>query len=114
MGKCSKPCKNCPFLKGMAWFGAYGTGPNAHSKIEALKSTDEAGVFSCHVKNPKANVFMGDMKTNDCEGFKMMLENMKSPNKNQKVVNNFNETGPSFDLLYWAKKEGYKSKLKLI
>lgn len=109
-----KPCKNCPFRKGNAWYGLYGSSPNAHSKIEALKSTDSAGVFSCHLKNPKNNVFLGEMKNNDCDGFKMMLENMKEIETYPEIVNSFNETGPDYDLNFWAKMEGYKSKLKLL
>lgn len=110
----TKPCKNCPFKKGMAWYGAYGSAPNAHHKIEALKSVDEAGVFSCHMNNPKANVFVGEMINNDCGGFRMMLENMKNANKHSDIVNNFNETGPDYDLKYWANHENYESKLNLI
>ena len=57
---------------------------------------------------------MGEMVNNDCNGFKMMLQNMKTPNIHKEIVNNFNETGPNYDLKYWAAKEGYKSKLNLI
>lgn len=109
-----KICKNCPFKKGMAWFGAYGSVPNANAKIDALKYTDEAGLFSCHENHPGANVFVGDMKVNDCKGFELMIENMKTPNKNKGIVNEFNETLPDYDLKYWANKSGYKSKLNLI
>lgn len=98
----------------MAWYGAYGSGPNFHSKIEALKSVDKAGVFSCHKLNPDNNVYLGTMTNNDCAGFKMMLENMKQKNTHKEIVNEFNETGPDIDLKYWANKAGYKSKLNLI
>lgn len=109
-----KQCKNCPFQKGMGWTGAYGSSHNAEWKIMALKHTDESGVFSCHRKHPLANVFMGKMITNDCNGFKMMQENMVNPNTHKSIVNEFNDTLPSFDLRYWAKKENYVSPLKLI
>lgn len=112
--KFEKPCKNCPFQKGMQWYGAYGSGPNVVSKIEALQETDKAGVFSCHMKNPDNNVFRGNMVNNDCAGFKMMLENMNEPGKHKKIVDTFNEIGPDYNLAAWAKHEGYQSKLGLI
>jgi hypothetical protein len=104
------PCNNCPFIKGHAWYGLYGSAPNVASKIEALKEVDRQGIFSCHVKHPDRNIFsLKDMDANDCVGFIQMQENMTTPNKHILVVNNFNETGPDFDLKYWAKKENYKS-----
>lgn len=105
------PCKNCPFRRTNAWYGLYGSAPNACAKIDALKALDEQQIFSCHVTNPDSNIFtMKPMTNDDCAGFKMMKENMATPNKHQAIVNNFNETGPKYDLVYWAKKENYKSK----
>lgn len=105
-----KPCKNCPFIKGKAWYGSFGSGPNFASKIEALQEVTRQKIFSCHVKHPNNNVFsLRDMEVNDCAGFKQMKENMISPNKYPGIVNNFNETGPDIDLIYWAKKQNYQS-----
>lgn len=107
------PCKQCPFLKGKAWYGSFGSAPNAASKIEAFQTVTEQGIFSCHVKNPDRNVFsVKPMIKDDCAGFRMMKENMKKPDSNPSVVNCFNDVGPdSFDLNYWAAKEKYHSPL---
>ena len=102
-------CKNCPFRKENEWH--YG----AEGKIEALKSTDEAGVFSCHILSPGNNVFsVNPMTENTCVGFKMLQENMKEPDTHTGIVNNFNETGPVYDLKAWADHEQYFSKLNLV
>lgn len=106
------PCKNCPFLKDKAWYGLNGSAPNAQSKIDALKEATRQGIFSCHVRNPDRNIFtVKDMEVNDCIGFQQMKENMTEPNKYPNVVNYFNETGPDYDLNYWAEREGFKSEL---
>jgi hypothetical protein len=116
-----KPCINCPFKRNNAWYGPFGSAPNAYSKIEALKEMDEAffvtgkDIFSCHMKNPDNTIFSyRRMIKNDCAGYAMMKENIKKQNSYPEIVNEFNETGPDFDLRYWAKKEGYESKLNLI
>lgn len=122
MSKCSKPCKNCPFRRNNEWLGPFGTAGTAHWKIEALKCIDEnffvtgEDVFNCHMKNPDNTVFsFRRMINNDCAGYAMMKENMVKPGSYPAIVDNFNETGPStFDLKYWAKKEGYVSKANLI
>ena len=101
-----KPCKNCPFRIENDWhWGAEG-------KILALEQVDRQQIFSCHELHPDTNVFsLKDMKDNDCAGFRMMKENMISPDIHPGIVNNFNETGPDFDLKYWAEKSGYKSNM---
>jgi hypothetical protein len=111
----SKTCGNCPFRKGKAWYGSFGSGANFASKIEALKELDRQKIFSCHMRNPDRNIFsLKDMVVNDCGGYQKMLENMKQPDTHADIVNCFNETGPDIDLVYWAKKAGYKSELNLI
>jgi hypothetical protein len=55
------------------------------------------------------------MKDNDCAGYKQMLENMQEPGKYPLIVNEFNETGPvEMDLKFWATKEYFSNRLKLI
>lgn len=103
------PCKNCPFRCENEWH--YG----AEGKIDALKATDEAGLFSCHILSPYANVFsIQPMTENTCVGFKMLQENMKETNTHVGIVNSFNDTGPVYDLIAWANHEGYISKINLL
>jgi hypothetical protein len=110
-----KPCKNCPFRKGQAWYGSFGSSPNFASKIEALKEVDRQQIFSCHMTNPDRNIFsLKDMVNDDCAGFRMLKENMTTPNTHPDIVNAFDETGPDISLVFWANKSGYHSALNLI
>lgn len=112
----NQPCKECPFRKGAAqWKAGFGLeGPEA--KVYALKEVDEQKIFSCHKRHPDHNIFsFRRMQKNDCAGYRLMLENMKMPNKNHEVVNEFNETGPiDFDLRQWARGHYFSNNLKLI
>lgn len=108
-----KPCNSCPFIKGKAWYGSFGSAPNAASKLEAFTEAERQQIFSCHVLHPDRNIFsLRDMEVDDCAGFRMMKENMISKNTHPEVVNNFDETGPDgFSLKYWAMKEGFNTTL---
>ncbi len=112
---CEKPCKNCPFQKGMEWAAGYGARGTA-AKIAALEELEEQKIFSCHMKHPDNNIFSFQrMKENDCVGYKMMLENMNAPDKHPEIVNCFNDTKPDYDLEYWAKHTPtFQNKLQLL